>query len=254
MPITMFDNVNLSLLPPGAAAYAGYVDGRFKNFSQLQAKFPHAHLLSIAVFASDDADCLDVETGDATPSEAMVWVVRQFERGVKRPVLYANASTMRVIISLMDAAGIPRSTLRLWSAHYTKHPHFCGPHTCGEIPLDADGTQWTDVALGRSLDQSLMDDDFFGGGPIPPVNNDWQVRLMGKLPALKLHDNDAVGVWYVHRLQSILTDVFGYKVTIDGVYGPDSEAAVKKMQKAFGLTQDGIVGPDTWNVLYTGSK
>lgn len=254
MPITMFDNITLSLLPANAAAYAGYVDGRFKNFSQLQAKFPHAHLLSIAVFASNDADCLDVETGDATPSEAMVWVVRQFERGVKRPVLYADASTMRVIISLMADAGIPRRTLRLWSAHYTRHPHFCGPHTCGEIPMDVDGTQWTDVALGRSLDQSILDDDFFGTSPAPKPSNDWQVAMMNKLPNINPHDSDAVGPWYIHRVQAMLTDIFGYKVTIDGVYGPDSEAAVRKLQKAFGLTVDGVVGPNTWNVLYTGSK
>jgi peptidoglycan hydrolase-like protein with peptidoglycan-binding domain len=206
------------------------------------------------VFSSDDADCLDVETGDAAPSEAMVWIVRQFERGVKRPVLYADASTMRVIISLMNAAGIPKNTLRLWSAHYTNHPHFCGPHTCGEIPLDVDGTQWTSTAMGRSLDQSILDDDFFGGSPKPPVNNDWQVRMMGKLPTLKLHDTDAVGPWYIHRVQAMLTDVFGYKTAIDGVYGTDTENMIRKLQSKFELTVDGVTGPDTWNVLYTGSK
>lgn len=254
MTVTMFDNVNLNLLPSGAAAYAGYVDGRFKNFSQLQAKFPHAHLLSIAVFAENDADCLDVETGDATPSEAMVWIVRQFERGVKRPVLYADASTMRTIISLMADAGVPRNTLRLWSAHYTNHPHFCGPHTCGEIPLDVDGTQWTDNALGRSLDQSVMDDSFFGVVPAPPVNNDWQVKMMNKLPVIKPNDTDAVGVEFIHRVQAILTDVFGYKTAIDGIYGPDSQSQIRKLQLRYGLTADVIVGPDTWNVLYTGAK
>ncbi len=253
MPITMFDDVTLSLLPSNAAAYAGYVDGEFSNFSKLQAKFPKAHLLSIAVSASSDADCLDIETGDATPGDAFDWVIRQFERGIKRPVLYASASTMGTIISLMNSGDVPRSTLRLWSAHYTRSPHFCGPHTCGAVSIDVDGTQWTDLALGVSLDQSILSDDFFGAVPVPPVNNDWQVTMMNNLPVISPNDTDAVGPWYVHRVQALLTDIFGYKVAIDGIFGPDSVSAVKKLQEAYGLTTDGIVDPQTWAVLVTGA-
>ncbi len=37
----------------------------------------------------------------------------------------------------------------------------------------------------------------------------------------------------------------------DGVYGSETENAVKQFQKTFGLVQDGIVGRDTWNMLYS---
>ena len=36
------------------------------------------------------------------------------------------------------------------------------------------------------------------------------------------------------------------KIAEDGVFGPDTEEAVKVFQRIFGLTQDGIVGFKTW--------
>jgi peptidoglycan hydrolase-like protein with peptidoglycan-binding domain len=39
------------------------------------------------------------------------------------------------------------------------------------------------------------------------------------------------------------------KVTADGIFGPNTEAAVKTLQEKYGLAVDGIVGPDTLAVL-----
>lgn len=47
----------------------------------------------------------------------------------------------------------------------------------------------------------------------------------------------------VKTLQKLL------KVTVDGNFGPKTEAAVKEFQKAKGLEVDGIVGPKTWAAL-----
>jgi hypothetical protein len=91
-PIAMFDDVNIDLIPKSAPAVAGYVGGRWPTFKTLAKAFPHAKLLSIAVTAAEDAMCLDVERGDATPAQAPAWVKRQHARGVRLPIVYTSAS------------------------------------------------------------------------------------------------------------------------------------------------------------------
>lgn len=53
---------------------------------------------------------------------------------------------------------------------------------------------------------------------------------------------------YVAILQYMLRRA-GYDVSTDGVFGSNTEAAVKSYQTANGLTADGIVGRNTWNSL-----
>ena len=52
----------------------------------------------------------------------------------------------------------------------------------------------------------------------------------------------------VIALQHLL-NIEGYKVTIDGDFGAKTKTAVKMLQKAHGLADDGIVGAKTWAVL-----
>lgn len=160
--IVMYDSIAVDQIPMGPPAVAGYVGGTWANYGELVTRFPNAHHLSIAVNAGEDADCLDVETGDATPGDVPGWYDRQRAKGVERPCIYASASTMDSgIVPLVRAGHIARPLVRLWSAHYAGL-HICAPSTCGAVSIDTDGTQWTSAAFARDLDESALLADFFG--------------------------------------------------------------------------------------------
>ncbi|TVZ01282.1 hypothetical protein EAS64_33935 [Trebonia kvetii] len=158
----MFDDANWELIPPDAAVIAVYIDGTYKNIDQLKAKFPHARFITIAVRASDDADALDDEPGDATNDELKGWVARQHARGVVKPIIYTSVSN---IDSAFAATGVTRDKIELWSAHYGQGDHICGIATCGLCRNTVDWTQFTDKARGISLDMT----DMGAAAPAKPV-------------------------------------------------------------------------------------
>jgi peptidoglycan hydrolase-like protein with peptidoglycan-binding domain len=41
----------------------------------------------------------------------------------------------------------------------------------------------------------------------------------------------------------------GHNVTVDGIFGPRTDEAVRAFQRERGLTVDGVVGPNTWRAL-----
>ncbi len=44
---------------------------------------------------------------------------------------------------------------------------------------------------------------------------------------------------------------YGENLALDGSFGPATEAAVKRFQSAYGLSADGIAGPNTYNMIYS---
>ena len=236
--ILMFDDVNVDLLPQ-ADAYAAYVDGIYANLGKVRAKYPSARILSIAVKASDLADALDVEAGDAVNSDAPGWFKRALAAGIAKPCLYTSVSNADALVAEMAKAGIPRSAFRLWTAHYGKGEHLCGPTTCSGSSATADATQFTSTANHENLDESVCLADFFTMVlPPPPVTH----------PVLTKGDRDSAPNGPVSQLQKRL-DVWGFTVAVDGVFGDKTFAAVEDFQVKKGLTKDGVVGPQTWTAV-----
>lgn len=172
LTLTMYDSVTVTEIPAHAKAVAGYVGGKWPTYPVLVRTFPNAHKLSIAISASEDADCLDVEKGDATNAQAAEWVKRQHARGLRHPKVYTSISNWPSLDATLDAAGLVRHrpyhhvlfwvrTYKRWSAHYTGKAHRCDK-SCGfPIRGKVAGTQWTNKALGRNLDASLVGRRFF---------------------------------------------------------------------------------------------
>jgi peptidoglycan hydrolase-like protein with peptidoglycan-binding domain len=230
----MFDDVDVHLLPANASAYAGYLDGSYANFAQVKAGHPQAHLIGIAVRACDDGEALDVEPGDATISQAPAWVGRQHARGVARPIVYASAGNAQQIINTLAGAGVSRPAYRLWSAHYGSGPHICGPSTCGYAQADA--TQFTSKALGESLDESEVADDFFGTQPLTfPV----------------AQGNTGTEVVTLQKMLNAWASVIGLAPVLvpDGDLGQKTLAAVKLAQKFFTFAQSGQCDKTLWTAL-----
>lgn len=154
--LTMYDSVDgTRVIPPNPQAVAGYVGGSWPNYDALVSAYPHAHHLSIAVNSDEVARCLDVENGDATPSDIPLWLRTKAQ---PYPVLYAPAGTMQAVIDAAHTVPldkIPGGQVFYWSAHVGRGKHICSPSVCGYPHVN--GTQWTWTALGRNLDQSLLD-------------------------------------------------------------------------------------------------
>ena len=167
--ITMFDSTELSRIPTDAQAVAGYVGGSWATYPKLATLFPKAKRVSIAVNSSEDADVLDIETGDATPEDAPAWIKRQEKLGKYRPCLYIERSNATHLLLVLSIAKISREQIRLWVADWTGVPHICGPSE--GLATTSDATQYTDKALGRNLDVSLCAESFFAVKPAPKPPN-----------------------------------------------------------------------------------
>jgi hypothetical protein len=91
-----------------------------------------------------------------------------------------------------------------------------------------------------------------GHQPPPPPPDPalkWQVDMMHGLPTLTSSSGRHE---FVRRAQA-LCGAAGAPVVEDGVFGPATGAAVRRVQAAHGLKQDGAIGPHTWAVLITGA-
>ena len=171
MPVVMYDDVNVSLIPKTAPAVAGYIGGRWPTYPKVVSGWPTAKHLSIAVASIYNADALDIEPGDAPVSLAAEWVKKQLalrtqgnKYNTTRPVVYTSASWGQNLVNTLEKAGLKYDQdFMWWSAHYdpAKGKHICDP-SCGfGIKVRAHATQWTDHADNKSLDESLVVAGFF---------------------------------------------------------------------------------------------
>lgn len=152
----MADSTSVSNLPTGFDLYAGYDDGAWPDAAAIAAKFPGKTVIRITVFPWDNkGDCLDVESGDATPAQAPAWVANRRAAGHGGPLVYCSWSLLpQVQVAFANAHVAPPG---YWVAGY--------PAPDGDaIPPGTVGHQWIDRG---PYDESIMVDYLPGIDPKP---------------------------------------------------------------------------------------
>src|SRR5215218_10648108 len=86
-----------------------------------------------------------------------------------------------------------------------------------------------------------------GGSSAMAAENEEQRMTAGTIspwPLVRKGDRDHP----VKTLQYLLR-ARGHNVAVDGIFGPDTDSAVRAFQQQKNLSVDGIVGPNTWSAL-----
>ncbi|MFF4827217.1 hypothetical protein ACFY20_30220 [Streptomyces sp. NPDC001312] len=113
----MYDGVTPRKIPDGASMVAGYADGHYANLREMAARFPHAIRVSIAVRYTTKAQVLDVELGDATPDQAVLWCTHTMASTPnKQLTVYCNLSMWPAVRAAFRAVGVTEPNY--WVAHY----------------------------------------------------------------------------------------------------------------------------------------
>jgi hypothetical protein len=210
-------------------AVAAYANGRYANYTAAARAFPAAKLLEIDVAGQRVGNAGDFEQGDMPYSEVGPWASARLSQGVVRPVIYFQASSWAPVMQSLASAGVLRSQVRLWTAHYNGQPHLCSS-ACGfGVEQAVDATQWASPqAAGtvpsmygsRNIDVSLTADDFWGPAPPAPVPPPFPGRNLQQPPTMSGND---VTTWQTQMARR------GWPLTVDGQYGPSSESRLPEV-------------------------
>jgi len=151
----MYDAVTPGNIPANATMVAGYVDGIYANLTQLAARFPGATIVTIAVHWTTRAQVLDVESGDATPAQAVQWLTQTMRDVANaRLTLYCNTGAWPSVRAAIQAAGIAEPNY--WVARYDGDP---------TIPAGAIAKQY--IGDYHGYDQSVVADYWPGVDAAP---------------------------------------------------------------------------------------
>ena len=238
---TMYDSTDPGAIPAGAAIVAGYVDGAYVWPASGWARFPAATHVTIAVEPSSVADVLDFETGNpSTPLEVVAWVTTMRGHG-RRATVYCDRSSWPALRNTFALAGVAAPDW--WVADWTGSPHTLAgasavqyanpPGSGGHFDLSTTVTGWPSSPLPV---------------PVPPAPPKQPQPVPGGFMPPTLTPGTLSGA--VKNAQRLL-NVHGQGLTVDGVYGPATEQAVRNVQHLFRVTVDGICGPVTWTLLDT---
>jgi hypothetical protein len=147
----MVDSISPDILPTNVGLVAGYVNGSRSQWPHnAWDRFPNSHHVRVNVIGTPTrGDCLDIETGDATPDHAPTWYDSINWTNKDNLIIYTNRSQVAAV-----SAAMGKRPWRLWLATLD-----------GTAPTIWEGKAVTAVQylgsqhLGMNMDMSLVFDD-----------------------------------------------------------------------------------------------
>jgi peptidoglycan hydrolase-like protein with peptidoglycan-binding domain len=277
---TMYDSLDLNAIPTSAQMVAYYPHD--PRTTGTVARFPKSTVLVTIDNQGNHTDCdvLDVEPGAAWPPGSVVdpWLAAKHAQG-KTGTIYSNLANIGAVRAATSRA------FDWWAAQWTNMPHSVPgsvatqyENTPGyDLSLVTDpnwprppakpsppAAQWPDInppATGTLVEviQYLLG----AHGHAVAVDGHYGPKTEAAVEAFQrsvgLYPNGGVGVLTWPKL--IITVQRGstgdavraaqviLRVSVDGDFGPATQAAVRSFQSAHRLSVDGVVGPATWNAL-----
>lgn len=153
--VAVFDSVSIQRIPNAARRIAAYVDGEYANIHDAQTMRPDAQLIAITVLGNAYAQVADLEAGALSVTQVRDWLRQARVRGQQRPCIYVEVSRLVSVVDELAILGEPRSSYRLWSAHWTGVPHICSA-ACGIGDYEPPGmTQYESNSHDSGIDVSL---------------------------------------------------------------------------------------------------
>ena len=272
--------VNASSMPRGARVYAGYSTGSGDVpwtealFAEYATALGPCLRICQDVGATDaTADYLDVEGGAATFADCPGWAKRALEAhaaasrpGQRSPAVYCSASNVTPVVNSLTAGGVTSGVgliIANWSVTEAQAVRdvlgAAGPFPVAGYQIADPGAYDVNVYSAAWLASMAGPWEAPAPVPAPPAKPATVPSGMHpvavSLPELALGADDAhLPHWYVRRAQLLISGIFHLPLTADGVFGPATEAAVRRLQQGSGLPVTGNLDPATWALLLAGVK
>lgn len=228
---------------------AGYINGLYAWSDADWARFGGLGHVTIDVTGGrPDADVLDVERGNASVSTAVRWTLTKYrQQHDYPPVIYCDRETVGALKAAMTENNL-QPGLHYWLAVATLDGTRLLPDMHGVCAVQYAGENQT----GGHYDEWIVYDDAWKPAAHTPPRAPapaWPGRDFTYDPDHAEMQGEDVRDWQLEMSER------GWKITVDGVYGQQSEHVCCQFQEdstahGWPLTVDGIVGPKTWRATW----
>lgn len=249
----LLDAVHWQALLPLDGPVACYRDGSLSQWPPEAVTALRTRIVvNITVLADPAWEMFDSETGNAGVDSVARAVKARLSKGLWSGV-YVNEDLHQAQTDALLAQGVQWTDAKEWPAPGCYLWAAAPGTTPGITPL------WCPVPPIAVQDRWMGDHDVstcYGSFPVvvvppapqpkpPPPAPPPEVTFDMKMPQIK----QGVTSDEVRALQILLNGRHGNSLTVDGIYGPKTESAVRAYQYWAGISVDGIAGLHTWSRL-----